>query len=101
MAMGTMGGCFPAETIAVGTRLGANRGGGSQFFSFAHLLLLLCVLEAVVTFSTRHRWLGCSILSVSLLIGKICLLEGVLSGRQRHTCRDKKEVMASGDAFGI
>lgn len=45
MAMGTMGGCFPAETIGVGTWVGANRGGGSQFFSFANLLLSLGVLE--------------------------------------------------------
>lgn len=57
-----------------------------------------------MTFSTRHRWLGCSILSVSLLIGKIHLLGGVLWGRQRHRNKrhmNKKKVMASGDAFGI
>lgn len=52
-------------------------------------------------FSTRHRWLGCSVVRVSLLIGKLLLLGGVSWGRQRHTCRDKKKVMSSGDAFGI
>lgn len=52
-------------------------------------------------FSTRHRRLGCSILRISLLIGKLPLLGGVSWGGQRHTYRDKKKVMASDDAFGI
>ena len=47
MTMGTIGGYFPAETIGVGTRVGANRGGGSNFFGFANLFLHLCVLEDV------------------------------------------------------
>jgi len=72
---------------------GRQRRGKSVLWLCQFASSSVCLGGCKIPFSTRHRCLGCSILRVSLLVGKL-LLRGV-------SCGDKKKIMYFDDAFGI